>query len=127
MDGEPEAYVDDSLRSIGISPRERLARIESLLVTMDSKLDNKANRADVLALETRVWEIEVRGTAATNIACEEAKRLAAEREADHKELQEHVARLRADHEALSKRIAWGFGALTVAAIVAEYILGHVIG
>lgn len=54
MEGEPEAYRDDTLRSIGISPRERLERIEKMLETIDGKLDGKVDMTEFVKLETRV-------------------------------------------------------------------------
>ena len=59
MDGEPEAYKDDSLRGISISPRERLERIENLLGVINGKLDQKADKADLGALEVRVRGLEL--------------------------------------------------------------------
>ena len=127
VEGEPEAYVDESLRSIAISPRERLARIEALLVTIEQKLDYKASQADLLALEVRVREMEVKGTHHAQDALEEARRLAREREADLVMLDNEYKTLRQDHEALGKKIAWAFGVLATAAVVSEYILAHVLG
>ena len=127
VDGEPEAYVDDSLRSIGISPRERLARIETLLVTIEQKLDNKASQADFLALEQRVREIETKGTHNITESLAEARRLARERIADLKELEQDFQLLREDHEALGRKIAWAFGALAVAAVGAEAVIAHFLG
>ena len=59
MDGEPEAYKDDSLRGISISPRERLERIENLLGVINGKLDQKADKTDLGALEVRVRGLEL--------------------------------------------------------------------
>jgi hypothetical protein len=127
MEGEPEAYVDDSLRSIGISPRERLARIETLLVAIEQKLDNKASQADMLALEVRVREIETKGTRHTAEAMVESRRLAEERLVDLKELEADFAALRMDHEQLGRRLSWALGAVAAAAVVAEYVMAHAFG
>ena len=124
MEGEPEAYRDDSLRSIGISPRERLARIEALLLDITSKLDNKANREDLLALEARVWKIEVQGSTHASEALTEARRLAEERRQDLETLDADVTLLRKDHIELKTRIAYIGGALAVAAVISEYFLTH---
>ena len=126
VDGEPEAYVDESLRSIGISPRERLARIETLLVTIEGKLDNKANQVDFLALEVRVRDIETKGSHAAVAALAEARRLAKERLDDMKELEADFQILRHDHEQLGRRLAWALGAVAAAAVLAEAILSTVI-
>lgn len=127
MEGEPEAYVDDSLRSIGISPRERLARIEALLVTIDDKLSSKASQVDMLALEVRIRKIETEGSVHAREAVEEARRLAREREEDLIMLTKEYRQLRSDHEGLGRKIAWAFGALAVAAVGAEAILAHWLG
>lgn len=52
----------DDLSNAGITPKERLARIESLLERMDGKLDNKADAAVVAALELRVRDLETHGS-----------------------------------------------------------------
>ena len=124
MEGEPEAYRDDSLRSIGISPRERLARIEALLLDITSKLDNKANREDLLALEARVWKIEVQGSTHAAEALTEARRLAEERKQALEVIDADVEMLRKDHNELKTRIAYIGGALAVAAVISEYFLTH---
>lgn len=54
MDGEPEAYQDDTLRSAGISPRERLERIEHVLERIENKMDTRFG-----VLEQRVWSLEL--------------------------------------------------------------------
>jgi hypothetical protein len=51
---------DDSLNGAGITAKERLGNIEELLKSMDSKLDNKADRADLIAVEGRVRAIELK-------------------------------------------------------------------
>lgn len=56
----------DSFRNAGISPGQRLFRIEALLESMDSKLDGKADLAYVVALEQRVRLLEIGGDARSN-------------------------------------------------------------
>lgn len=125
MEGEPEAYVDESLRSIGISPRERLARIETLLVAIEGKLDNKADKADIVQLEARIWAIEVHGSHTATEAAKAAKLLSEERMHDIKAVEAELMDLREDHHQLKSRIAWLGGALAVAAVVSEYFLMHI--
>jgi hypothetical protein len=48
------------LNGAGITAKERLGNIEELLKSMDSKLDNKADRADLIAVEGRVRAIELK-------------------------------------------------------------------
>ena len=50
--------MSDGMSSAGISAKERLARIETVLDKIDRKLDHKADKADVVALEVRVRAIE---------------------------------------------------------------------
>ena len=52
----------DDLVGAGISPKERLERIETMLERIDNKLDNKADRSDLIILENRVREIELHGS-----------------------------------------------------------------
>lgn len=49
----------DGLSGAGITPKERLERIEAMLERIDAKLDAKANESDVVALELRVRELEL--------------------------------------------------------------------
>lgn len=48
----------DDLKGAGISPRERLERIEAMLEKIDGKLDNKTDQVDFLALQARVYAAE---------------------------------------------------------------------
>jgi len=126
MDGEPEAYVDESLRSISISPRERLARIETLLVAIEGKLDSKANKSDIIQLEARIWAIEVNGSHTATEAISKYEAISAKREIDIKTIQDELEILRSDHHSLKNRIAWIGGALAVAAVVGEYFMMHLL-
>lgn len=127
MDGEPEAYVDESLRSIGISPRERLARIEQLLVDIGQKLDNKASREEMLALEVRIWQIEVKGSNAANEALNEARRLARERVEDLEQLEAEVKMLSEQHADLKAKLAYIAGGIAVVAVAGEAIINRWLG
>lgn len=49
----------EGLSGAGITPKERLERIEAMLERIDAKLDAKANESDVVALEVRVREMEL--------------------------------------------------------------------
>lgn len=49
----------DGLTGAGITPKERLERIEAMLERIDAKLDAKANESDVVALELRVRDMEL--------------------------------------------------------------------
>lgn len=42
----------------GITAKERLGRIEDVLQRIDTKLDNKADKADLVALEVRTRALE---------------------------------------------------------------------
>jgi hypothetical protein len=122
-----KAGQDETLRNIGITPRERLERIENMLVNIDEKLDVKADKTEMLQLEARVRAIEVEGSRLAREAIHKADVLAHERLRDIEQLEvrlvkfdsdlaSDVERLRKDHSALSSRVSWAFGA--VAAIVA---------
>ena len=71
-ENEPEAYRDDTLRSIGISPRERLAHIEAALKNIDEKLDIRFD-----SVELRLTNVEraQEGQASTAEFVAEAKKL----------------------------------------------------
>lgn len=108
---------ENDLRNIGISPRERLERIESLLGRMDEKLDNKADAATVLAMSLRIAALEQT----------EAARVAAEKVADTQEEQFHyqmraeMTLLEKEHNELKRQIAYYAGGLVVVLFVAEEI------
>ena len=72
---EPEAYKDDTLRSIAISPRERLEHIESTLVEISEKLDVRFD-----SVELRLTKVETvqAGQVSTAEFVTEAKKLADE-------------------------------------------------
>lgn len=75
VDGEPEAYGDETLRSISISPRERLAHIEDALAKIDAKLDLRFD-----SVEKRLTMVEQTqaGQASTEQFVADAKKLADE-------------------------------------------------
>jgi hypothetical protein len=50
--------VTDDLDGAGITAKERLANIEHLLSTIDTKLDGKASQADLIAVELRLRDVE---------------------------------------------------------------------
>lgn len=49
----------DGLTGAGITPKERLERIEAMLERIDAKLDAKANESELVALELRVRDMEL--------------------------------------------------------------------
>lgn len=49
----------EGLQNAGISPKERLERIESMLERIDQKLDSKASETDLISLELRVRNLEL--------------------------------------------------------------------
>jgi hypothetical protein len=57
VEGEPEAYRDDGLRGAGISPRERLERIEAMLERIDSKMDARMD-----SMSARLGLLELNGS-----------------------------------------------------------------
>lgn len=148
-DEEPEAYVDESLRSISISPRERLAHIEETLLRIDEKLDirfdavekrislvenaqaGQASTAEFVAKAT-VLADEAAKTAATlaKEATETAAGLAKEAASkatvladDQKKLDAAVKALVVRLDAFDRKIAWYSGAGAVL-IFASGILGY---
>lgn len=48
----------DGLQNAGITPKERLERIEAMLTKIDEKLDGKADAALVAAIEVRLRTLE---------------------------------------------------------------------
>lgn len=99
---------DDSLAGAGISPRERLQRIEELLGRVDQKLDNKANSADVVALELRVRALEQGG----------GERVA--------EMRERVGALDADVAVIGRKLAYATGTLATVMVLVNAATAYVI-
>lgn len=92
-DNEPEAYKDDTLRSISISPRERLAHIEDALLKIDSKLDMRFD-----GVEKRLTAVEnaQAGQATTAEFVREARILADEASQKAKDLADAATKKATD-------------------------------
>lgn len=91
--------TDDSLANAGISPRQRLERIEALLERIDGRLDGKADAGVVWALEERVRTLEQNG----------GDRVV--------EMREHVGVLERDLGALGRKIAYATGTLAAVMVL----------
>lgn len=116
----------DSLRSIGISPRERLERIENLLGSIDAKLDVKADKEDLRLLEGRVREMELHGSSGLQELrgiVTEAKHLSEKNAAVQNIAMTEVRTL---HQATQTKLAYYAGGLavltTAATILQRFIL-----
>jgi len=107
---------DDSLRGIGISPRERLERIEALLGVIDSKLDQKADKADVVALDQRVRTLELHGTSLAQETKLAVERLQGVSEAHLGEMRGAVDALAAGQSHIQVRLSYYAGGLAVLAV-----------
>ena len=97
----------DGLSNAGISPRERLERIENMLTKIDEKLDSKADISRVVVLEQ--FMIESRGR--------NPERLIAEL----REAQSHIRTLESEHQVMRRRIAYYSGAAAVIAFIGREI------
>ncbi len=147
LDGEPEAYVDDTLRSIGISPRERLAHIESALEKIDQKLDVRfdtvekrltavenaqagqtstavlVSKAQVLAEET-AKEATKLADERTKTAADLAKDASAKATVlaeDQKKLDTATDALKIRMDAFDRKLSWYSGAAAVAVFAAGLV------
>lgn len=97
---------DDTLRAIGISPRERLERIELLLERVDSKLDGKADAAALAALEMRVRANEqMLSPAAT-------------------EMRAKIAHLDAAIDKHGRKLAYATGTLSAIIVIANLLVPY---
>ena len=94
----------DSFRNAGISPGQRLFRIEALLESMDSKLDGKADLAYVTAIEQRLRLLEVGGDAKTN------------------ELRGRMDRLEHSVDGIQRKLAYSTGTLASLMLVANAVV-----
>lgn len=102
--------MHDDLVGAGISPKERLERIEALLARIDEKLDGKANLHDLYALQLRMEVIE-------------------KEFAEHKvwatQLLNQLPALEDGINSLKTRMAYGAGAAALAIIIAEKFITKV--
>lgn len=114
MEGEPEAYVDDTLRSAGISPRERLERIENILTRMDEKLDNKADALVVNALIARIAALELAGA----LVAQQSSSLASD---VRDKLDSKIEKLQGEHAKLDKKLSRYAGAVAVILFLAPFV------
>lgn len=108
----------DDLVGAGISPRERLQRIEELLGVIDSKLDSKADATALIALTLRVATLEKEVTEHTANAAYRQERDA--------EMRNAVKTLEQGHESLKQRVAYAAGAAAVVVVVAEVLLNRLV-
>ena len=114
MENEPEAYVNDTLRSIAISPRERLANIEAEQVSVRELLgirfDSLDKKLDVRfdAIERRLTTVETvqAGQASTTDFVQKATMLADEASTKARVLADEATKLAAElaKDASSKAI-----------------------
>lgn len=100
--------VRDDLQGAGISPRQRLERIEALLERIDGRLDSKASASDVIALELRVRDLEQSG----------GERVS--------EMRERVGGLDADLQVIGRKLAYATGTLATVIVVSEVLLVQVL-
>lgn len=103
VDGEPEAYRDDNLKSISISPRERLARIEEMLAKIDLKIDFRFDQID-----KRVWALEVNTAPVAKGIAEDVVRL---------DNQHELLRTKVD--GLNRKVTYAAGAAAMLVFISD--------
>ncbi len=105
------------MEDASISPGERLSKIEDKLDKIISKLDNKADKGELLALEIRVRDIELHGS-------NKSRELEIALKLDENKLEVEVAKLNAGQQKISNKIAYFSGGLAVVIIVLELLLKY---
>lgn len=118
-DGEPEAYKEQDLRSIGVSPRERLERIENLLTRMDEKLDNKADASVVTSLITRISALELSEALGNQTAATLALDV-------RDKLDVRVSALQKEHQKLDKKLTYYAGGVAALLAAAPFVWQYII-
>lgn len=108
--------MSDDLASAGISAKERLGNIEEVLKSIDSKLDGKADRSYVVALELRVRELELSHAKAD--AAERVVNL--ERATTAGRLEGRVGKLEESSAAVGRKLAAATGVVTIVVVVANF-------
>lgn len=109
----------EDLIGAGISPRERLERIEKVLDRIDMKLDGKADAAVVVALEVRLALLE-RSVAEHHAAAEE-------RRTRDDRVQEAVDELNEGQRAIERRVAYAAGVAAILAVLGEALFQRFVG
>lgn len=113
--------IDETLRNIGISPRERLERIETMLERIDGKLDSKADASEVVALNVRLSVLEAS-------VIEHHALILHDRGKDWvTNLESEVDNLHREHNRIKTRMAYFAGVAATVVVVAEIIFGHFMG
>jgi hypothetical protein len=95
----------------GISPKERLERIEAMLSGIDKKLDGKADVAIVIAMETRLSLLEK--------AQIEQRMLQRANEEKVLEARTLAEALRVESAQITRRVAYAGGAVAAAVFLGE--------
>jgi hypothetical protein len=109
---------EDDLSHAGISPRERLQRIEDLLTKVDGKLDGKADQADLIALEGRVRAIEYLGA--------EARAQTIERAANVVKQDRRLSDLESNVVSMGRKLAYATGTISVVIVIANLAAARII-
>lgn len=94
---------NENFRNAGISPGQRLFRIEELLEKVDSKLDGKADLAYVAQIESRLRLIEIGGDAHTN------------------ELRGRMDRLENTTNSIQRKLAYATGTLAMIVVAVNAV------
>ncbi len=106
--------AEDDLRSAGISPRERLERIETMLSRIDEKLDTKADAVMVASLSARISAIELAAAVVTNQTTTLANDV-------RDKLDARVSALQKEHQVLNTKLTWFAGAVAAVITAAPFV------
>lgn len=102
----------DGIQNAGITAKERLGSIELKLDNILEKLDNKADKSDIVALELRIREIETHGTPQSKESLLQIKDL-------KNEMAIQNAELLKNQSAMKSTIAYIMGAAATIILVIE--------
>lgn len=105
----------DGIQGAGISAKERLAKIEEKLDNILIKLDNKADKADLIDLQRRVRDIETHGTPQFSSAILEIKEM-------REEFTHQITELINGQSKIKSNIAYIMGAAAAVIIIIQLIL-----
>lgn len=105
----------EGIENGSLSAGDRLSRIEDKLDTIVQKLDNKADKSDVIGLEIRVRDIELHGSNKAR-ETETAFTVAETR------LETQINEIKAGQSKLSNKIAYFSGGIAAIIIILQLIL-----
>ena len=111
----------DSIQNAGITAKERLERIENTLGRIEEKLDNKADKAEVVALELRVRHMEQHGLGQVDEVITKVADIRTEANHQLDQMKKTIDNLTKNQGKLSTKLAYATGTIATLMILLEIL------